>query len=348
MSDVPVTTIPSGESSWRALQVLMASRMPDKINGFVFCNALFAFTESKLLGDLESSADRTLDAAAAAGRHDYDPRQTTGLVRYLATQGMFREERQDVFRLTPMGEAMLSQVALGWLRLVRGGYGHVMLDAGKLLDGSLVYGEDIERNGFYVGSGSSQFTSAIRDEVGYRVIDRIGGQTIADLGCGAARFLIEVLRAHPERRGIAIDVDDGAIASARAAVAEAGLEHRLSVVQCDAFDAAALAEHCGDVEVFFSFAMEHELLRDGEQAVVDHIDAMSEHFPGRRFVIGEAINPVDQRTGTLYWFHVISAQGMPRDVAGWTGILSRLQRARLKEVFVPDYGPQAAYYDIVL
>ncbi|GAB4565990.1 MAG: hypothetical protein Tsb0020_17290 [Haliangiales bacterium] len=348
MTDVPVTPIASGESSWNALQQLMASRMPEKINGFVFCNALFAFTESKLLDDIRSSEDHTLDIAAAAERHGYSPQQASGLVRYLATQGMFREEREDLFRLTPMGESMLSKVAVGWLRLVRGGYGHIMLEAGKLLDGSAVYGENITRDGFYVGSGSSQFTSEIRDEVGYNVINRVGGKTIADLGCGSATFLIKYLLAHPDRHGIAIDIDDGSISSARAAVAEAGLESRLKVVQCDAFDAAELAKHCGDADIFFSFAMEHEILRGGEQAVIDHMDSMSEHFPGKRFVVGEAVNPIDQRTGTLYWFHIISAQGMPRDVDGWKRILSGLKRAKLNEVFVPDYGPQAAYYDIAL
>jgi SAM-dependent methyltransferase len=345
---IKTTPIRTNQETSRNLRDLAAARMREMANTYAAFNAMFAFTESKLYTDLVALDEKVLQASAAAAAHGYDAYQVTGLLRYLSLQGMFLEEPGDNFRLTPMGEAILSPASIGWLRMIRGGYGDVFQAALPLVEGTKRYGVDVVRNGYYVGAGSSQFTSAIRDDVGHNILERLGTKCVADLGCGEAIFSINFCKRNPAHRALAVDVDDGSIKAARAAIAREGLSDRIKVVQADCFDASALAKSCQEADTFFTFAMEHELLRDGEEAVVKHVEAMAGAFPGKRFVIGEAINKITPASGLLYWFHILSLQGMPRDIDFWKGLLGRLSKGALEEVFIPDYGHQAAYYSIKL
>jgi SAM-dependent methyltransferase len=64
---------------------------------------------------------------------------------------------------------------------------------------------------------------------------------ILDVGCGIGRSTIALARAYPRATIRGIDLDPASIAEARAAVAEAGLAHRVTFVCADA------AEHVEDV-----------------------------------------------------------------------------------------------------
>jgi hypothetical protein len=94
--------------------------------------------------------------------------------------------------------------------------------------------------------------------------------------------------------------------------------------------------------------MEHELRRDGDEAVLRHIDGMAEAFGGKSYLLGEPMLNMTGTDGMFYWIHILSHQGMPQNVAGWSALLGKLHRARLREVFVPDHRYFAAYFDIAL
>jgi hypothetical protein len=92
--------------------------------------------------------------------------------------------------------------------------------------------------------------------------------------------------------------------------------------------------------------MEHEGLRDGEGAVLAHIDNMAERFPGKRYLLGEPMLHMSAADGIFYWIHVLSLQGIPRNVPGWCELLGKLKRAKLAEVFVADHRQWCGYFDI--
>ncbi|MGH6689319.1 MAG: methyltransferase, partial [Gammaproteobacteria bacterium] len=56
-------------------------------------------------------------------------------------------------------------------------------------------------------------------------------ERIVDLGSGAGRLLIKLLRALPEASGVGVDVSAGGCAQARAAAREAGMEDRLHIFE---------------------------------------------------------------------------------------------------------------------
>ena len=64
---------------------------------------------------------------------------------------------------------------------------------------------------------------------------------VADLAAGPAPYLLRALAARPAARAIVGDVDEAALAAARSASGELGLNGRVTLVRADAFDRASLA-----------------------------------------------------------------------------------------------------------
>lgn len=342
--DTPIHRVETGETIKQNLRDLADSQMHEAIRGFVLCHALFTFTESRLREAM--SADGVLDVDACAAQRGFAPDQLYGLLGYLASQQLFVEQPNRCFRLTEQGRATMTQGAIGFLRVYRGGYGHLMANAEDLLDGTMVYGRDAHRDGKYVGLGASEATRAVLNEVPIKVIEGMGGRTVADLGCGAGTFLIDFVRRSPHHRGIGVDHNPAAMQEAADLVAAAGLSDRIQLVLGDAFNLASVRRACSAADAFYSNGMEHELLRDGDQAVLDHIDTMAELFPGKCYLIGEPLLERNRDDGAFYWFHVLSKQGIPRNVEGWVGLLRKLKRARLEAIHLPDHGKFAGYFDI--
>jgi SAM-dependent methyltransferase len=83
------------------------------------------------------------------------------------------------------------------------------------------------------------------------LVDRLNrGGMILDVGCGTGGLLIQLARAFPKSRCFGIDIDPTGLAAARVAMQEAGLSHRVEIVEGDvesiappsSFDAAVMVE----------------------------------------------------------------------------------------------------------
>jgi len=232
--------------------------------------------------------------------------------------------------------------------MVVGGYGELMADSLRMLRKEVTYGKDLVRHPFHVAVGSSMVTSSIGDDVPYAIIKESGATRIADLGCGSGTFLIELAKRDPKCRGVGIDIAPEAIAAAKAAARAAKVDDRVSFVVGDGFDLSGVADACKDVDLFYSFAMEHECLRDGEHAVLGHIDRMAELFPGKTYLLGEPMLHMQQSDGVFYWLHILSNQGLPRNIPGWHRLLSRLEKSTLRHVYVPDHQKIGAFFVVHL
>lgn len=343
---VPVESVPLDERSLGHVRDILAADTLSAVNGFAAGCALFTLYHAPFLPALER--DGFVDVAATVQSHKLDHRHTIGLLRFLATQDIFKEEVGEVFRLTAKGRASLSRAAMGWLRMLVGGYGELMRRSLAMIKGEVQYDRDIARNPLETSMGSSMFTSAVIDAAPYRVIEQHGARTVADLGCGAGNFLIEFARRNPGKGGIGIDIAREAIDAASAAARTAGVADRVSFITGDGFDLTSVASHCRDVDIFYSFAMEHERLRLGEQAVLDHIDQMGELFAGKTYLIGEPMLHMAPHDGMFYWIHMLSMQGLPRNIPGWCQLLARLKKAKLTRVYVPEHQKQGAFFEVRL
>jgi hypothetical protein len=341
----PVKTIKTSEVVSRNIRDYYASKVHEAINGYALTNAIFAFTTSPLWDDLKR--DGSIDAKESAARHNLVEDQVVGLLRYLTSQDVFKERER--FYQTPFGDAVLSGPAVGRVHMYRGGYGNLYSNASGLMNGSMKYGtEPATRDGGYVASGTNSSTSAFYDEVPLGVLANLGVRTLVDFGCGAGAFLTSYVQLHPENRGIGVDLDANAIKEAKAVPRPTEVGSRIRFVLGDAFKPKALPAECEEAEVFYAFGMVHEILRGGDGAFLEFVESLAERFPGRRFLLGEPLVNRTPADGAFYWLHVLSKQGIPLNLVGWTALIGRLKNAHLEAVYRPDHEMVAAYFSIVL
>jgi S-adenosylmethionine-diacylgycerolhomoserine-N-methlytransferase len=62
------------------------------------------------------------------------------------------------------------------------------------------------------------------------------GASVLEVGCGTGRNLIKIARAYPRARCYGLDISHAMLATARGAVARAGLQDRVTLAQADATD----------------------------------------------------------------------------------------------------------------
>jgi S-adenosylmethionine-diacylgycerolhomoserine-N-methlytransferase len=88
-------------------------------------------------------------------------------------------------------------------------------------------------------------------------LDARAGEGALEIGCGTGRNLVKLARLYPQARFYGLDVSSEMLASARAAIARAGLEAQVEVAQGDAasFDAARLFGRARFERVLISYAL---------------------------------------------------------------------------------------------
>jgi SAM-dependent methyltransferase len=217
-----------------------------------------------------------------------------------------------------------------------GAYGCVLQELPATLKGERTYGIDFERRGEMVALASLGAT-----RVGFPfIIERLrrdGVRCVVDLGCGAAGVLLEFCALDSGLRGIGIDISVAAIAEARLNVERAGLASRIEFLAADLTDIARWKRCLNDspVSAFHCTGVLHELLRDGERAVVGFLRSMRTLFPGCLFFLGE----FDGRTEEDYrcveepllrvkdlWYqdliHPLTGQGKPQPREVWLKMIA--------------------------
>ena len=108
------------------------------------------------------------------------------------------------------------------------------------------------------------------------------GGSVLEIGCGTARNLIQAAKLYPEARFFGLDVSAAMLATARARVAQAGLEGRIFLAEGDAtdFDAAARFGRERFDRIFFSYTL--SMIPDWRRAL-DHGAGMI--APGGRLLL---------------------------------------------------------------
>jgi S-adenosylmethionine-diacylgycerolhomoserine-N-methlytransferase len=165
------------------------------------------------------------------------------------------------------------------------------------------------------------------------------GDAVLEIGCGTGRNLIGVARRFPQALVFGLDVSSEMLASARTAIARAGLEGRVSVAQADAtdFDGLALFGRADFDRVLVSYAL--SMIPPWREALARALDALP---PGGALEIvdfgDQAGLPPLFRAGLRRWLAAFDVT--PRDTLGEE--LARLTADhRLRCRTAPLYGGYA-------
>ncbi|MER7016093.1 aminotransferase class I/II-fold pyridoxal phosphate-dependent enzyme [Saccharopolyspora sp. NPDC000359] len=188
--------------------------------------------------------------------------------------------------LSPAGRELVRH--RGFFTWGIGGYHQLLHGLADIALGKAAFGEDIPRDGAKVATGAGMVGSELMAPVEREVFADIDFDSVADLGCGDATRLIRMCSGSETRRGVGIDVDDGACEEAVKAVADSGLSHRVDIVRGD------VLQHMGGrtfpgVELVTSFLMMHDLFEaSGDPAGT--MRTLRELFPDAKwFLIGDTV-----------------------------------------------------------
>ncbi|MFY9462061.1 MAG: class I SAM-dependent methyltransferase [Candidatus Sungiibacteriota bacterium] len=253
------------------------------------------------------------------------------MLTYLWLNTPFLKKTGDEYGLSKMAFVKPFQISINF----GAAYRPVFANLAALLKGELVYGKDINRDGSKLQLASLKFTESAIPAI-MRGLSSKNINTLVDLGCGSAELLIRSCEAHEKMMGIGVDIDPQTVAVARENVLKRGLRDRITIVECDLRDIEKIRNACpAEGKIAFSaVGILHEILRDGDAAVVKLINEFKRAFPDSTFFVAEfnALSPDElrampdetfrQMASCYQLIHPLSLQGDPRPVSGWKKIFT--------------------------
>lgn len=254
------------------------------LNGYAAANLVWCFEQLGLWDLLAQRDDLEIDDIAA--RLHVNRARLGSLVQAGRRYRMLAVTATGRVSLAPLGRRLVEEK--GRIIVAVGGYGDMFGHLAELTNETMSYGDDVNRCDVAVATGCAQTQTAEVNHAFDRLIVTAGCSRIADVGCADASRLIRACCAHPDIRGIGIDVSDPACNEARRRIAEAGLSDRISIINADIAEVVSrpgdYAAVLGDVEVMASSFMLHHFMAsaDGSRLFMRQlIDA----FPTVRYLI---------------------------------------------------------------
>lgn len=328
-------------AAWQDFQL---SGMPDMISSMNLCHAIFALVDGGILDNLRAGkrwpAEGLLDGTVE--------KIGAGLLDYLVLRGVL-ERRSDGYALTRKGELLTGEVPLARLGVYLESYGPVMSRLRELLTGEAVYGEDVQRNGGPLGKHSATMFSAFHTPVLVEAMRGRGVRKMLDIGCGGGSLLVDACKRDPALTGIGLDIDPDAIAEAQRLAEREGVGDRLEFVIGDAFAPHDWPAACRNADGLCIVSALHELFRDGEQAVVDMLNAYRKALPEQQILlVGEPEIKYVPRDNDddFYLVHVLTDQGIPRQRGEWLEVFRKTELECRRVYSRPGAGPPVCFYDL--
>lgn len=144
-----------------------------------------------------------------------------------------------------------------FLWLIRG-YGYLLQNLASIAKNENRYNDFIKRDGKYIALAGRDYGQLFVDSYFEELLEEFPYKFVADLGCGSAAKLINIVKKSPEVRGIGVDINTGAVKTAQTAVDNAELQARIKIVEGDISKLENQPEF-NEVDVVFSFFNGHDI-----------------------------------------------------------------------------------------
>ena len=261
--------------------------------GFMHSQALYVIAKLGIASRLANGSCSVTDLAEATQTHEDSLRR---LLRTMASFGLFHEESQDVYALTPLGAVLDPNTPGSPADLVISWMETHYLPFSKFIDtirtgvpsAQMYYGKPFFD---WLAENPEQaegFTRAMRAFTDGALAPLLqdyhlpAGKTVADIGGADGTLLCELIAKEPERSGIIFDLPRVA-ASAHRALAENGLSDRVEVQAGDFFKSVP------EANVYVLKYILHDWNDANCVSILQNIAAAAP--PNARLVIFEAVIP---------------------------------------------------------
>ena len=225
-------------------------------------------------------------AETLAEQLDLDAYRTGGLLRYLRNEGyaVLEDDRWSI-----SDKALATLPFAPWYEMLVGGYAPSMDQLGDVLADGERYAT---RNTTKVGEGSCGIGAHDALPIAEQLLDQAMSdrpETVVDLGCGDGGFLMDLLVAQPDLRGLGVEPNAGSVELGERRRAELGLEGRVEMVQAGAEDVLTLdlPQNGRGICFMTAFVLQEVLQQQGQEFVENLLTRTFEQYPEARWLIVE-------------------------------------------------------------
>jgi 2-ketoarginine methyltransferase len=263
------------------------------VKGYYTTRAMVALWRLGLFDRAER--DGELDSVAIAAEWGVADETVRPLLNYLVVRGFLELTEAKTFR--PTKRAHTAWPYRGYLSTMVGAYEPVFAQLESLVTGELSYGKDLSRSHEEMVRGLTALEDNMMSTVTRAVLNS-GARRVLDLGCGSARMLATMCELQPSVTAVGVDRDPNSCAVARETAQVRGLGDRMTIIQGDAFDVAALpAGVLVGVDTVTVMFLLHEVLRQrGRPGTVRLLSQIADLIgPAGQLVLVEVAGTVDVR-----------------------------------------------------
>jgi len=347
---------PDVQAVW---QPIARDGVPDLAAQHVLASTLVGLSRAGVAQRLGADWTPFADLVPAGGV----PHLVRNVLRYLEIRGVTESsgiewagaepapgsEHGGRWRLTERGAVLLSEVGSSLLGFYVEAYGPVLARVGGLLDGTVDYGPDVERDTEALGRRCEPMTISFLARLLRRLMDARGAHSVLELGCGTGGLALHMARTDPRFRAIGLDIAPDAIALASGRLAGSGLADRVGFVLGDAFRPDTWPAEAADCDFYLAVGALHEQFRDGADAVVDLLSryrSLLAARPGRVLLLAEPELQINEGDAEYYLVHVLTKQGFPQGRQAWLDVIAAAG-LRCERVYAqPNVEFRFAFYEI--
>jgi SAM-dependent methyltransferase len=249
-------------------------------NAVLAAAAISSMSELHLFDEMKGCTRLSIEEFC--GRHRVDAATTRSLLGALEQFEIVRISscQQFVIQGRYFSEAYGDKGYFLWLM---NGYGYLWQHLGELLAADQRGVNSIGRSGKHIALAGWDYGANFVDPYFFDVLEALSFRVIADIGCGSAERLLNILERYPTVCAVGIDVNADALEVARQRAQERGLQDRVTLMHADLRDMRC-STVLENIDVITSFFMGHDLWP--RESCLALLNRLPEIFPKlRRFIL---------------------------------------------------------------
>ncbi|HVG59544.1 MAG TPA: 2-ketoarginine methyltransferase [Hyalangium sp.] len=256
------------------------------IRQYVIATAVYHLFDTGLFDAL--SRPEAVPLRELCERHHFDSVKLEALLKFLRNEG-YVVEQESRYALSAKGRALAD--FRGWYTMMIGGYGNTFLQLGKKLDRD---GGWATRDGEKVGVGSCGISHYDAIPLTRRLMEKVPhGRRMLDLGCGNGLYLVEFCKAMPHIEAWGVEPHPEGYKAAVELVRRHELEHRIQLTCSSAVEFLASPFEWNPDFVVLGFVLHEVLAQEGEAAVIELLDRLTQRFPELNLIVIEVDYRID-------------------------------------------------------
>lgn len=252
----------------------------ETIRGFYTTRVVIALFNIGLFDELAERQKVNLEAFAAQKKLDLTVLKI--LCNYLYSLRILTLEGEN-YSLDPKGELLVDSLS-GAFYVVYA-YEDIFYHLEALLKQDKAYGKEINRRSEFVAKGSSAVGKLLAFPLVADALSRNKFKRILDLGCGDAKFLINMCQGNGHLTGYGIDISTEAIALGHQNLKQENLQDNVQLFVGDIFKIDAMADQLRGIDAATCIYVLHEF----QDRIPEVLRSLKQALPGVPLIICEVM-----------------------------------------------------------